>query len=100
MRSVNLEGGVVMGMERNPKKLAEDVADGFFSLSEGALRRYSQPELRTIKVNLEVVARDIRAQRAGHGEHADIQVINLKLSRVSRTLITMANFAKRHKLIL
>ena len=52
-----------MPIAGSPKKLAQDIADGFFSLSPPQLRQYTPAELKTIQTHLTLVARDLRGQQ-------------------------------------
>jgi hypothetical protein len=44
-----------MAIAGNPKKIAQDIADGFVSLSPPSLKRYGPADLKVILANLSIV---------------------------------------------
>lgn len=86
-----------MGLSKHPKKFAQDIAEGFISLTQPVLKRYSPGDRRVIKEYLDLVAREIRAERIDRDDSQAIRLKNLLLSRVNRTLMLLDGFERQQR---
>lgn len=73
-----------MAIAGSPKKLAQDIAEGYMSLSPPMLRPYTAADLKTILTNLSIVARDLRQEQIPAEQVMAVKSRNMKLSRVSQ----------------
>lgn len=73
-----------MAIAGSPKKLAQDIAEGYMSLSPPMLRPYTAADLKTILTNLSIVARDLRQEQIPAEQVMAVKARNMKLSRVSQ----------------
>jgi len=70
-----------MALAGNPKKLAQDIANGFLLFSPPLLRQYSAAELKVILANLALVTRELRAEQIPLADVMALKARNMKLSR-------------------
>jgi hypothetical protein len=84
-----------MALSGNPKKLAQDIAGGYFSLSPPMLRQYTPADLKTIIVNLGMVARDIRQEQILPEDALAIKQKNNRLSRLNQAEIVIRAHCKK-----
>lgn len=86
-----------MALVGSPKKLVEDIADGYFMLSPPLLRNYSPVELKIILANLALVTRLIRAEKIPLEDIMALKKRNMKLSRLRQTEQIIQTYCrKRH----
>ncbi len=87
-----------MALSGSPKKLAQDVADGFFLLSPPALRQYTPAELKIILSSLSMVTRELRAQQVPLEDLMAIKAKNMKLSRLHQAEIVVRAYCKKQRI--
>ena len=84
-----------MAIAGNPKKLAQDIAEGYFSLSPPTLKQYTPADLKTIIVNLGIVTRELRGTPIPAEEVLAIKARNMKLSRLNQTEMVIRAHCKK-----
>ena len=84
-----------MAIVGSPKKMAEDIAEGYVSLNEANLKKYNPQDLKTILNNLQLVLRDLRAQQGTLEDTMAVKLKNMKMSRVNQTMTLVQAFAKK-----
>lgn len=72
-----------MAISGNPKKLAQDVANGFYSLSPPILRKYTPADLQIILSNLTLVQREIRQVQVPLEDVPLVKEKNMRISRLN-----------------
>jgi hypothetical protein len=82
-----------MPIAGNPKKLAQDVANGFQQFSQASLRQYTVEDLRVIIFNLNFVLRDIRGKQIALEDIEALKDKNNKIRRISQALNIIQSFA-------
>jgi hypothetical protein len=82
-----------MPIAGNPKKLAQDVANGFQQFSQASLRQYTVEDLRVILFNLNFVLRDLRGKQIPLEDIEGIKDKNNKIRRISQALNIIQSFA-------
>ncbi len=87
-----------MAIAGNPKKLAQDIAEGFFSLSPPTLKQYTGSDLKTLIVNLGIVARELRGEKIASDDALAIKARNMKLSRLNQTEMVIRAFCKKKRI--
>jgi hypothetical protein len=87
-----------MAISGNPKKLAQDIAGGFFTLTPPMLRQYTPAELKIIVVNLTIVGRDIRQEQIPPDDALAIKQKNTRLSRLNQAEIVIRAHCKKSRI--
>ncbi len=84
-----------MAISGNPKKLAQDIAEGFMSLSAPGLKKYSPADLKIILSNLAVVQREVRSVQVPSEDALLIKAKNMRLSRLRQAEMVLRTFCKK-----
>lgn len=90
-----------MAPAENPKKLAQDVADGLFTFNSGNLRRYTEPDLKQIMDHLNQLQNDIRQDivpmdSPEYNDH--IKEKNRRMGRIRNAATVIRSFAHRRSM--
>ena len=87
-----------MALTGSPKKLAEDIAGGYFMLSLPMLRGYSPVELKTILSNLSLVTRLVRAEQIPLEDIMALKKRNMKLSRLRQAEQLVQSYCRKRRI--
>ncbi len=87
-----------MAISGNPKKLAQDIAGGFFTLTPPMCVKYSPADLKTIVANLTIVGRDIRQEQIPPEDVLAIKRKNTCLSRLNQAEIVIRAHCKKSRI--
>lgn len=87
-----------MPIAGSPKKLAQDIAEGFMSLSPPMLKSYTPADLKTIIVNLGIVARELRQEQIAQDDVMAAKAKNMKLSRLNQSEIVIRAYCKKNRI--
>ena len=87
-----------MAISGSPKKIAQDIADGFSSLSPPGLKRYTPADLKTILNSLAQVKREIRQIQVPLEEILLVKAKNMKLSRLNQAEMVLRSFCKKKRI--
>ncbi len=87
-----------MAISGSPKKLAEDIAEGFLSLSPPGLKKYTPPDLKVIMNNLLLVQREIRQIQVPLEDTLLIKAKQMRLSRLRQAELVLRSFCKKHRI--
>ncbi len=88
-----------MAISGNPKKMAQDVAQGFMSLSPPMLKPYTAADLKTILMNLALVARELRQEQIPQDDVMAAKARNMKLSRLNQAEVVIRAYAKKKRIV-
>ena len=86
-----------MPIAGSPKKLAQDIADGYLMLTPPLLKIYTPADLKIIVVNIGIVARELRQGVIPLDDVMAIKARNMKLSRLHQAEVVIQAFCKKHK---
>ena len=86
-----------MPIAGSPKKLAQDIAEGYLMLTPPLLKNYTPADLKTIVVNIGIVARELRQVVIQLDDVMIIKARNMKLSRLNQADVVIQAFCKKHK---
>jgi hypothetical protein len=86
-----------MAIAGSPKKLAQDIADGYLMLTPPLLKNYSPADLKIIAVNIGIVARELRQKVIPMDDVMTIKARNMKLSRLNQADVVIQAFCKKHR---
>jgi hypothetical protein len=84
-----------MAISGNPKKMAQDIAEGYITLSPPMLRQYTQSDMRIILNHLQMEIRALRQEKIPLEDVMAIKARNHKISRVNQTMTILRGYCKR-----
>jgi len=87
-----------MAIAGNPKKMAKDISEGYASLNQAGLKKYTPQDLKIIKTNLEIVYREIRSEQVELNDHNAVKDKNTRMSRVNQATMVLRTFAKKRRI--
>ena len=87
-----------MAISGNPKKLAQDVAGGFYSLSPPVLKKYTPADLKIILSNLMLVQREVRQTQVSLEDVQLVKEKNMKISRLNQALMVLRSYCKKMRI--
>ena len=87
-----------MAISGSPKKMAQDVAAGFFSLSPPVLKKYTAADLKVILVNLQLVQREIRQTQVPLEDVPQVKAKNMRLSRMNQAEMVLRSYCKKKRI--
>lgn len=85
-----------MPISGNPKKIAQDLAEGYFMLSPPMLRSYTAADIKIILNNLALVTRELRGEVIPLDNIAALKARNMKLSRLNQAEVMTRAYCKKH----
>ncbi|MCK5914317.1 MAG: hypothetical protein KAG12_10580 [Desulfuromusa sp.] len=87
-----------MAISGNPKKLAQDIAGGFCSLSPPLLKKYTPADLKIILSNLTLVQREIRQIQVPLEDVQQVKAKNMRISRLNQALMVLRSYCKKMRI--
>jgi len=87
-----------MAIAGSPKKMAQDVAEGFLMLSPPMLRTYSPADIKTILVNLALVTRELRQEQIPLDDIMALKLRNMKLSRLNQAETVIKAYCQKKRI--
>ncbi len=87
-----------MAIAGNPKKLAQDISEGFMSLSAPSLKKYVPADLKIIMTNLTVVQREIRSLQVPQDDALLIKAKNMRVSRLRQAEMVIRAYCKKMRI--
>lgn len=87
-----------MAISGNPKKLAQDVRDGFMQISPPQLRSYSPQDMKVMLSNLALVIRELRAEVIPLEDIMALKKRNMQLSRLRQAETIIRSFCKKRRI--
>jgi hypothetical protein len=87
-----------MPISGNPKKLAQDIRDGFLTISPPQLKSYSPQDMKTMLTNLAMVTRELRQITVPLDEIMALKKRNMQLGRLRQSETTIRSFCKKRRI--
>lgn len=87
-----------MAISGNPKKIAQDIAGGFFSLSPPNLKKYTPADLKIILNNINLVKREIRQMQVPLEEVQLVKAKNMQISRMNQAEMVLRTYCKKMRI--
>lgn len=86
-----------MPIAGNPKKLAQDISEGYFMVTPPLLKKYTPADLKIIVANIGIVARELRQELIPQDDIMSLKTRNMKLSRLNQAEVVIQAYCKKHK---
>ncbi len=87
-----------MAISGNPKKMAQDVAEGFLLLSPPVLKKYSTGDIRIILNNLALVQRELRQAQIPLEDIQGLKAKNTRLTRLNQAELVVRSYCKKMRI--
>ncbi|OQY24328.1 MAG: hypothetical protein B6I37_03495 [Desulfobacteraceae bacterium 4572_35.2] len=87
-----------MAITGSPKKLAQDIADGYMTLSPPMLRRYTGADMKIIINNIAMITRDLRQLTIAQDDALAIKQRNNKMSRLNQATVVIRSYCKKRRI--
>ena len=87
-----------MAIAGSPKKMAQDIAEGYTMLSPPTLKAYTPADLKTIVAHLGIVARELRQEQIPLEDVMALKAKNMKLSRLNQAEIVIRAYCKKKRI--
>ena len=87
-----------MAIAGSPKKMAQDIAEGFLSLSAPSLKKYTAADLKIILASIGLVQREIRQVQVPLEDVLLVKAKNMRLSRLNQAEIVLRSFCKKMRI--
>jgi hypothetical protein len=82
-----------MSIAGNPKKLAQDVANGFQQFTQASLRAYTIEDLKVLLFNLNFVLRELRGKQIPLEDIEGLKDKNNRIHRINQAVNIIQSFA-------
>jgi hypothetical protein len=82
-----------MPIAGNPKKMAQDVAQGFQQFSHASLRQYTAEDLKVLLFNLNFVLREMRGKQIPLEDIEGLKDKNNKIRRVNQAINMIQSYS-------
>ncbi len=87
-----------MPIAGSPKKLAQDIADGYMSVSPPMLRNYTGADMKIILSNIAIVIRNLRQEQIPNDDSLAIKHRNNKLSRLNQASVVIRSYCQKRRI--
>ena len=87
-----------MPIAGSPKKLAQDIADGYLMVTPPMLKLYTSLDLKTIVANIGIVSRELRQEVIPTDDVMAIKTKNMKLSRLNQAEMVIRAYCKKQRI--
>lgn len=89
-----------MAISGSPKRMAQDIAEGYLLMSPPLLKAYSAADLKVILANLAIVTRDLRQEVISPDDVMAIKQRNMRLSRLNQAEVVIRAYGKKQRIAL
>ena len=87
-----------MAISGNPKKLAQDIAGGFYSLSPPVLKKDNATDLKIILSSLALVKREARQTQVPLEDVLLLKAKNTRISRLNQAEMVLRSYCKKMRI--
>lgn len=87
-----------MAISGNPKKMAQDVAEGFIMISPPLLKNYTAADLKIILNNLTLVQRELRQVQISLDDIPALKAKNTRLTRINQAEMVLRSYCKKMRI--
>lgn len=87
-----------MAITGNPKKIAQDIADGYLTYSPATLKRFTGADMKIILNNIAIITRDLRQQTIAQDDSLAIKQRNNKMSRLNQASVVIRSYCQKKRI--
>ena len=87
-----------MAISGNPKKMAQDVAEGFIIISPPMLKNHTAADMKIILNNLALVQREFRSAQIPLDDIQALKAKNTRLSRLNQAELVVRSYCKKMRI--
>jgi hypothetical protein len=87
-----------MAIAGSPKKMAQDVADGFLMFSPPTLRTYTPADIKILLANLALVTRELRQEQVPLDDVMALKARNMKLTRMNQAEMVIRAYCQKKRI--
>jgi len=87
-----------MPIAGSPKKMAQDIAEGYLMFSPPMLRTYTPADIKIILANLALVTREIRQEQIPLDDIMALKMRNMKLSRMNQAEVVIRAYCLKKRI--
>lgn len=87
-----------MAIAGSPKKLAQDIADGYMTLAPPMLRRYTGADMKIMINNIAMITRALRQETIAQDDALAIKKRNNKMSRLNQATVVIRSYCKKRRI--
>jgi len=87
-----------MSIAGSPKKMAQDVADGYLLISPPLLRKHTPADIKIILANLALVTRELRQEQVPLDNVLALKLRNMKLSRTNQAEVVIRAYCTKRRI--
>jgi len=87
-----------MPIAGSPKKMAQDVAEGFLMFSPPMLRNYTPADIKVILTNLALVTRELRQEQIPLDDIMALKSRNMKLTRLNQAEVVIRAHCQKKRI--
>jgi ABC-type transport system involved in Fe-S cluster assembly fused permease/ATPase subunit len=87
-----------MAIAGSPKKLAQDISEGYFAVTPPMLKKYTPADLKLLLANLGVVTRELRQLQIPLEDVQELKLRNMKISRANQAEMVIRAFCKKMRI--
>ena len=87
-----------MPIAGSPKKLAQDIAEGYFMLTPPLLKNFTPADFRIIVANIGIVTRELRQEVIQQEDIMAIKARNMKFSRLHQADVLIQAFCRKRRI--
>lgn len=87
-----------MAIAGSPKKLAQDIAEGYLSLSPPLLKNYTPADCKIVVTHLSMVGREVRGEQVSLDDVMALKTKNMKLSRLHQAEVVLRAYCKKKRI--
>lgn len=87
-----------MAIAGNPKKLAQDIAEGYFMVTPPMMKSYTPSDLKVVAVNIAIVSRELRQELIPQEDVMAVKMRNMKLSRLNQADMVIQAYCRKNRI--
>lgn len=87
-----------MAIAGSPKKMAQDVAEGFLMFSPPMLRTYTPGDIKVVLANLALVTREVRQEQIPLDDIMALKMRNMKLTRLNQAETVIRAYCQKKRI--
>lgn len=87
-----------MAISGNPLGMAREIGEGFHSLNQATLKKYTAADLKIINNSLQQVLRDARGEAPPSDDSDAVRKKNLRIQRLNQAIMMLANYCRQQRI--